>query len=1330
MSKNMSAERKCPECGALIPPDAPAGFCPQCEMRGAIELGQVAAENGGDVSTDLLPSSLGKIRYFGDYELLEEIARGGMGVVYKARQMSLNRLVAVKMILPGRLASPEMVRRFRSEAEAAAKLDHPSIIPIYEIGEHEGQHYFSMKLIEGPSLAQWIVDHMVAPPEFKKPKDKSAIRHHHETAANLLAKVAQAVHYAHQRGVLHRDLKPENIILDPEGEPYITDFGLAKLLDQEAGQTLSTIMVGTPSYMPPEQAAGRRAEVGPCSDVYALGAILYHLLTGRPPFAAETLSLTLARLQHNEAVAPRTLNRSIPRDLETICLKCLEKKPNRRYGSAQELTEDLGRFLRNEPICARPVGPVETGWRWCRRFPAVASLAAGVGLLLVTIAVVSVMSALSIVAKETEIRRRLIQLNVANGVRLLEEGDVRGSLLWFTESLRLAEGNPALERIHRFRVSATMRRCPGLVQLYAHIGPVRFAEFSNDGQRVVTTCDDHTARVWSAATGAPVIPPLPHQHPVIRASFSRDDRRVLTLAGDGREGEAHIWDTTTGKHLHTLVQNSEQVSTAAFSPDSSQVVSAGVTRRNGYARVWDAGTGEPLMPALTLAFHPTHTAFSCDGHWLVIAGSTPDSDSRMSSGKAIIWNPGNSVSSAILQIGRGHVVFAGFSPDGSRLLTVTSQEAQLWDAPTGERLGSPITFRDCPFTAAAFSPDGLRFATAHVETDGGGSAALIWDLAPPRAHGPPLRHTSRIHHLAFSPDGLQIQTADGTGSAGEVAIWDVASKQPVAQLSHSAAVVQVSFSPEGGRIVTASLDGTAMIWEVEPTEPYPVRLPHPKEVDLAAFTPDGTRVITLNSNCNEARIWDAESGRCLTPPIQLRGNGDQPKAVPLAISQDSRRMVTVEVNNTALVRDATTGAPVSPAINPGGDLAAVVFSPDRRTVLTDCNTQGSCQLRLWEATTSKPKGPPIICTNRLLTPVFTPDGRKLLVAQWIPKGANGEQFHLRFLNTTAGHAAPPAIHLDAKPDLVAFSPDGRQIMVVCTGKTVQVFDAQRGRPVTAAHRLAGPLISSTSALNGFPALPDFPRLVTSIEDEDVGGRAIGLRIWDGITGEPTTPFLPQPRVFNASFDRVGQVLVTVGNRAGPEDSGSEIRLWDAATGDVLAPPLQLDGTARQLAVSRDGMRVLAIIDREVLVWDFRCSGLPAEALAQLTSLLSRRRIDPTGSMAPLARFEAVSAWNGLKRYRPQLLPAPRTAGSGIGDKRKKVKSFRSGLPLCSTLSNSSDSSPAMRRCKPGSIRPAPNGTTKPKGAFSVRHADFDLRSCVLCKLLKLHICSVGPCASP
>src|SRR5438128_8719059 len=396
--------RICRKCGAKIFSDAPEGLCTGCVLETALGILPDASVGAGDDcgsfenaeanAANLAPHRkmsarvAGLLGEFGGYELLEEIGRGGQGVVFRARQKSLHRIVALKVIGLGQWATKAHLKRFRLEAEAAASLDHPCIVPIYEVGERDGQCYFSMKFVEGGQLDE-VVKH--TPISIRQ-------------AAELIAKVARTVHYAHSHGILHRDIKPGNILLDIKGEPHLTDFGLARLVESESTVTRTLEVLGTPSYMAPEQAAGNSTEVTSATDVYGLGAVFYQLLTGHPPFAGGTTFETVRLVLDTEPRKPRLLSPKIDRDLNTICLKCLEKDPQRRYSSALALAEDLDRWLRHEPIRARRTGIFTRGRKWVRRNPTIAIMAALVLIL---------SGAVSTVVWKSEMARRPMPTGIA-----------------------------------------------------------------------------------------------------------------------------------------------------------------------------------------------------------------------------------------------------------------------------------------------------------------------------------------------------------------------------------------------------------------------------------------------------------------------------------------------------------------------------------------------------------------------------------------------------------------------------------------------------------------------------------------------------------------------------------------------------------------------------------------------------------------------------------------------------------------------------------------------------------------------------------------------------
>jgi predicted Ser/Thr protein kinase len=519
--------------------DASAGVCLRCALSNALE----PAADTKTVRLD--PAELSNLSSsvqpnhtrFGDYELLEEIARGGMGVVYKARQFSLDRIVAVKMILFGPLATADQVRRFRTEASAAGCLQHPNIAAVHDVGLHGNQHYLVMDYVDGPNLGHLVADRPLPARD----------------AARYVKVIAEAVHYAHERGILHRDLKPSNVLIDSEDRPRVVDFGLAKRFTEDSSLTLSSNVLGSPSYMPPEQAGGGRLKVGRYSDVYSLGAVLYYLLTIRPPFQGETVAQTLSMVTNSEPLSPRLLNPAVPRDLETICLKCLEKEPTKRYATAQALAEELDRFARREPIKARPITRPERVWRWCRRKPTLAVL----------LAMINIVGALGV-----------------------------AGVIW---QWRRAELNAASEAVHRRE--AQQKRAEAELQRERAEGE----RIRADAQARNASESEQRARRLLYVSDMNLAQQALRLNNLGKARRLLDRHRPQAGEQDLRGWEwRYLWQSTRSDSLLTLTNQPSPGFSLSFSPDGKRLA---VGWFNGHVDLWDV-PNRRLVRALTDRAHP------------------------------------------------------------------------------------------------------------------------------------------------------------------------------------------------------------------------------------------------------------------------------------------------------------------------------------------------------------------------------------------------------------------------------------------------------------------------------------------------------------------------------------------------------------------------------------------------------------------------------------------------------------------------------------------------------------------------------------------------------
>jgi WD40 repeat protein/tRNA A-37 threonylcarbamoyl transferase component Bud32 len=948
-----------------------------------------------------------------------------MGVVYKARQKSLGRIVAVKMLLFGDRSGKEVAQRFRAEAAAAASLQHPNIVAIHDVSAHEGQPFFAMDFIEGQSLARVSAECEVRNTEWLR------------RAARYVKIVAEAIHYAHERGILHRDLKPSNVLIDLFDQPRVTDFGLAKRLHHDSELTSSGQVLGSPNYMPPEQAAARRGLVGRRSDVYSLGAILYHLLTGRPPFVGETPTDTLQDVVNEEPVSPRLLNPSVPLDLETLCLKCLQKEPARRYQTAQALADDLDRFLRNEPIQARPVGHAEKLWRWYRRKPVVASLGAATLFLLLAVAVGSPIAAFRIAtARKSEAAARSRaekQLYTAN-MNLAQQAFEQNDMTLLRQVLDETRESPerGFEWYYWQRQSHRALRT-----LRGHLAGVRAVACSPDGQRIATGSEDRTASVWDAASGQVLLTLKAHEGPINHLAFSPDGRRLVTGSSDH---SARVWDAVTGGELLTLKAHTGGIWCVAFSPEGERIVTCS---QDGTAKLWDAVGGEELHTLKARSTGIRSVAFSPDGRRLV----TGNSDNT-----AIVWDAASGQELLSLKGHSAGITSVAFSPDGRRIATGSAdQTAKIWDADDGRELFTLKGF-SAGIVPVAFSPDGQRIVTGSED-----QTAKVWDAASGQELFTLKGHSQGIWSVTFSPDGRRIVS----GSEDQTAkIWEATSGR-VTFKGHTRWIRSVAVSPDGRRIATGSEDRTAKVWDAATGRELLTLAGHTAAIAAVSFSPTGQRIVT-GSGDQTARVWDATNGR---PMLSLKGHNAGIGSV--AFSPDSQRIVTGSGDQTAKVWEAASGRLVLALLGHSGPVASVAFSPDGRRIATGSADQ---TVKVWDAASGRTMVTLTGHSGALTSVAFSPNGQRIVTGSWDETARVWDAASGRELFTLNG---PRRLMW-----CVAFSPDGQRIVTASDLKMTQVWDAASGRELLTLKEGRVPVWCVAFS-------PDGQRIVTGSFDETV-----------------------------------------------------------------------------------------------------------------------------------------------------------------------------------------------------------------------------------------------------
>lgn len=1176
--------------------------CPHCHNLIQLVTQQVQEVTcrscGSAVLVDEVASTPNRLnvipKQIGRFEIKRLLGQGTFGSVYLAKDPSLDREVAIKVPRLGFFSSKEEERRFFREAQSAARLRHPNIVRVHEVSHEIERPFIVSEFIDGRTLSDLI---------------RSGLMSYREIAETMV-QICSAVAHAHENNVIHRDLKPSNILIDQQRNAFVSDFGLARRDDVEITMTVDGIVLGTPAYMSPEQASGIHQRVNARSDIYSLGVILYKMLCRELPFKG-TKRMLLHQVINEEPRKPTRLDENIPKDLETITLKAMAKSQGERYQRAEDVGQELQRWLRGEPILARPLSPLTRFYRVCRRYPVISSLAGTIALLLIAATISAILVASSqrqlrllaesneqaATANKLESDQRLHQIYQQNGFSTLESNELLKSGFWFSKALSLKD-----DRVSRTRLGLILDQSPKIKSVFVIDSKTETITYNQNGSRLGIGTKNGRVLIFDTASDELILEKTTDGISVFQLQFLQGGKFVAFRSS---LNEVQVWDVPAKRLTKTIVHD-EPLTTMAVDHTGRLLATGG--SRDSTVKIWDAENSSSLPEIDYAGLDIRELRFAPDTAMLLI--KTWDYANRSSN--EILHFRNLETGESVHQQELARPVQFDISPDGSKLLTVSNKKAAaVWDVVSGQSIGRTLE------SQRGLEESFFSFDASHVVLNEEGSRFSQWDYRSSNESTGGFEIPFKPWKFVRTASRQVVATNDNRG-ATRVYRLDFGS-EVTSRIGNNTTLSRMVFHPNEHNLAIDNGNGAVLVWDLASSMPDFTEFRHQDDVSDALLIPGTSRCVTAGVD-GKAFVWDTSTGKQIGSAMEHDG-----AILNTAVSANGRLIATAGDNQAARVWDSRNGRPILPALLHAASVRRVEFSPDNNFIVTGCeNGTVTC----WD----------VIALNRANpTPVFEVNHGSLITRVKFDSAgsfivSSGRDGSVRCWDSMTGVLrVGPLEHPDETWDFDLF-PDAERIAVACADGNVYVWNLATSRIEQILECQAKPLRVQVNT-DG--------KIVTS----DKSGAAM---VWSNNTGR----FLPEVQLShdalpNCNFTHYSQPLnlaASAGGRRGSSDSPrfGAVVLWETKRGRALGPPLYHLAPATHVLMDRDAGKVLSCSEDETArLWNLEPMEQPVVDTLRIFNLLSGNQEDSVGHRVPMNPIQLRDEFSSLSVKYPAVFESTR-----------------------------------------------------------------------------------------